>query len=575
MNADQAIAALRQQLPNTEPLWIELAARLQLGLLAHDPGNPHWAKADALVGAGAAALVAERAAQAAGQLARSANQLDALLARPARCVVLADADAAAALAEVGQKAAGRLFVFSDAPAPRGWEAVQLASTAADALAVALKAPGRRVWVQALAAKKPSAAQSAAAAPAAQSLDLAPGLPKLADRMAQLGTETAFDVLAQVNALKAQGRNIISFGLGEPDFDTPAHIKDAAKAALDQNETHYGPSQGRPKIRELCAQYIRRTRGIEVAADHVAVGPGAKPIIFDAMMALINPGDEVIYPNPGYPIYESVIDWIGGVSVPVPLLEEKDWSLDVDALARLITPRTRMLVINSPQNPTGGLIPKADLARIAELCRKHNLWVISDEVYSQICFGAPFASIAGEPGMLDRTIIIEGFSKTYAMTGWRLGYGVMHPALAKRVARIETNIDSCTCSFTQIAGEAALAGPQEESLHMAEQFAKRAKYIVERLNGIEGVSCRPAGGAFYVFPNVTGACKKLGLKHAGELQQKLLHEAAVATLPRTCFGRKNQGEDQEYLRLSYATSMELITAGLDRMKAYIETGKTFQ
>lgn len=585
MNADRAIAEMTQKLPNADRLLVELAARLQAGVLVHDPGNPRWDKADVLIGLGAAEPVAALAGQLAGQTPRPWSDVSAVLARPGRvCAVLADAASAAQAAQAPAAAAGRLVVVCPASAPAGdWEAVQLAALDPDSLLNAARTRAARVWVHVVAQAtpaKPAKAVAPAGAPSAgaarpaddpRSLELGPGLPALAQRMAQLGTETAFDVLAQVNALKAQGKDIISFGLGEPDFDTPAHIKETAKRSIDANETHYGPSQGLPRLREECARYIRETRGIAVTGDHIAVGPGAKPIIFDVMMALVNPGDEVIYPNPGYPIYESVIDWIGGKSVPVPLLEEKDWSLDVDALAKLITPKTRMIVLNSPQNPTGGLIPEADLARIAALAVKHNLWVISDEVYSQICFG-PFASIASQPGMVDRTIIIEGFSKTYAMTGWRLGYGVMHPALAKRVARIETNIDSCTCTFTQLAGLSALTGTQEPSKRMAEQFEKRAKHIVDRLNDIEGVSCRPAGGAFYVFPNVTGACRKMGLGGAGELQRKLLHEALVAVLPRTCFGRKNVGEDQEYLRLSYATSLELIDKGLDRMKAYIEKGQ---
>lgn len=392
---------------------------------------------------------------------------------------------------------------------------------------------------------------------------------LAERMNRLGTETAFDVLAQVNKLKAEGRDIVSFGLGEPDFATPAHVKEAAVKAIQENYTHYVPSAGIPELREAIANYIQRTRNIPCAADEVVVTPGAKPVMFDAMMALINPGDEVIYPNPGYPIYESVIDWIGGVSVPLPLLEESNWNFTIEDLARLITPKTRCIVLNTPGNPCGNILEEDVLRDMAELCVSNDIYVISDEVYSQIVWGGAHHCIASFPGMKDRTIIVDGFSKTYAMTGWRMGYGVMNADLAKQVAKIETNIDSCTCAFNQIACVHALEGPQHESQYMVEQFELRSRAIVDGLNAIDGVSCLPSGGAFYVFPNVTGACRRLGLKTANDLQRALLQEAGVAVLPRTCFGRKNAGEEQEYLRLSFATSMENIREGLRRMKQFIE------
>ncbi|MBD3265314.1 aminotransferase class I/II-fold pyridoxal phosphate-dependent enzyme [bacterium] len=376
--------------------------------------------------------------------------------------------------------------------------------------------------------------------------------ELAERMGHLGTETAFDVLSEVHRLRAQGRDIISFGLGEPDFDTPSHIKQAAKQALDENETHYVPSAGIEPLRHAIADYIQRTRRIPVDPAEVVVTPGAKPIIFDVMMCLINPGDEVLYPNPGYPIYESVIDWVGGRSVPLPLWEDKNWSFSVEELASRITPKTKMMVLNSPGNPTGTILSDETLRQIAELAVKNDMWIISDEVYSQILFDAEFHSVASLPGMKERTIIVDGFSKTYAMTGWRLGYGVMPQDLAVQVAKIETNIDSCTCAFSQIAGVHALEGPPHESEYMVQQFYERSKVIVDLLNQMEGVSCLPAQGAFYVFPNVTGACRKLGMQTANELQQALLHEAGVAVLPRTCFGRRNEGEAEEYLRLSFAT-----------------------
>lgn len=393
--------------------------------------------------------------------------------------------------------------------------------------------------------------------------------ELAERMSHLGTETAFDVLAQVNRLKAEGRDILSFGLGEPDFDTPAHIREAAKNAIDKGFTHYGPSAGLPELRQAIARYIQRTRHIPCDESEVVVTPGAKPVMFDAMMALIDPGDEVIYPNPGYPIYESVIDWIGGISVPLPLLEDRNWNFTIEEVVDCLTPRTKAIVLNTPGNPCGNLLGKELLRDLAKLAVDRNLWVISDEVYSQIVFDEEFTSIVSFPGMKERTVIVDGFSKTYAMTGWRLGYGVMPPDLAVQVAKIETNIDSCTCSFTQIGGIHALEGPQHESEHMAQQFRLRGKAIADGLNNIDGVTCCQPGGAFYVFPNVTAACRRLGLKDAVQLQRALLEEAGVAVLPRTCFGRKNVGEEQEYLRLSFATSLENIQEGLRRMKRFIE------
>lgn len=392
--------------------------------------------------------------------------------------------------------------------------------------------------------------------------------KLAERMQWLGTETAFDVLARVNRLKEEGRDIISFGLGEPDFETPDYIKQACKTALDENYTHYGPSAGRPELRAAIADVMTRTRGIRVTPEMVVVAPGAKPAIFAAMMALVNPGDEVIYPSPGYPIYESIADWIGARSVPARLREENAWCYDVKELAALVTPRTRVIVLNSPQNPTGGMLLAQDMEAIARIAMENDLWVITDEVYSQIVFSDPFASIFSIPGMDQRTVVVDGFSKTYAMTGWRIGYAVCRPDLAAMMAKIETNIHSCTSIPTQRAAYAALTGPQEESRAMTAAFARRAARITELLNGIEGVSCVMPRGAFYVFPNVTGACARLGLKDANALCELLLERANVAVLPRTCFGRRL--EDQEYIRLSYATSDANIEEGLRRMKAVIES-----
>lgn len=386
---------------------------------------------------------------------------------------------------------------------------------------------------------------------------------LADRMAVLGTETAFDVLARVNQLRAQGRDIISFGLGEPDFDTPLHIRHAAKEALDANQTHYGPSNGLPELREEIAAYIRRTRGVAVAPEWVVVSPGAKPMIFSALSALVNPGDEVIYPSPGYPIYESLAAWLGATPVPARLVEETGWTYDVEELASLITPRTRVIVLNSPHNPTGGMLTKADLQAISRLALAHDLWVISDEVYSQIVFDGEFHSIFSEPGMEHRTVLVDGFSKTYSMTGWRIGFGVCRPDLAVQLARIETNVHSCTATFTQWAAVQALRGPQDEARVMTAAFARRAGIITRLLNELPGVRCVPPRGAFYVFPNVTEACRRMGFSDANTLCDYLLEEAGVAVLPRTCFGRRL--EEQEYIRLSYATSDENIVEGLSRMK----------
>lgn len=393
--------------------------------------------------------------------------------------------------------------------------------------------------------------------------------RLAERMGRLGTETAFEVLARVKKLEAEGREIVSFAIGEPDFDTPAHIKQAGIRAIENNETHYGPSAGLMPLREAVAEYIGKTRGLSVDPEEVVITPGAKPIIFFTIMALVDPGDEVLYPNPGFPIYESVINFAGGKAVPLPLLEEKDFSFDIDYLRSKVSDKTKLLIVNSPQNPTGGVLSKGDLEAIAELALKHDFMVLSDEIYSRIIFDGDFYSISQIPGMKERTIILDGFSKTYAMTGWRLGYGVMRKDLAEHIARLETNSESCTATFTQLAGVEALKGPQEPSEAMTAEFKKRRDIIVKGLNDIEGVSCRLPGGAFYVFPNVTKACRKLGLKDSNELADKLLYEGNVAVLGRTCFGRRNDEETEEYIRLSYATSTENILEGLARIKKVIE------
>jgi aspartate/methionine/tyrosine aminotransferase len=390
--------------------------------------------------------------------------------------------------------------------------------------------------------------------------------KLAARLNQLGTENAFEVLSEVNTLKAAGRDIVSFAIGEPDFDTPEHVKQAGIKAIQNNHTHYGPSAGIPALREVIADYIAGTRHIAVNPDEVVVTPGGKPIIYFTLHALINPGDEVLYPNPGFPIYESVIRFVGGIPVAIPLLEEKEFSLDTTELAKLITPRTRLIILNSPQNPTGGLLTREDLEQIAQLAIKHDLWVLTDEIYSRIIYGNEFFSISSLPGMKERTIILDGFSKTYAMTGWRLGYGVMNKQLATHIARLETNCESCTNTFVQHAGIEALTGPQQFVTAMVSEFKIRRDLIVQGLNTLPGFSCKVPGGAFYAFPNVTDACRQLDFADSKALQHYLLHTAGVAALPRTAFGKKNSGETGEYLRFSYATSQPNILEGLYRMKA---------
>ena len=393
--------------------------------------------------------------------------------------------------------------------------------------------------------------------------------KFARRMSRLGTETAFDVLAEVNKLMAQGKDIISFSIGEPDFDTPEHIKQAGMRAIEENHTHYSPSAGIRPLQEAICRYISRTRGIEIEPDEVVVTPGAKPIMFFALLICVELGDEVLYPNPGFPIYESVINFVRAKPVPTPLLEEKEFRFDVEDLKKKVTPNTRFIVLNSPQNPTGGVLTKADLEAVAEVAIERDLWVLSDEIYSRMQYEGEFLSIASLPGMKERTIIIDGHSKTYAMTGWRVGFGVMNKEMASWVARLMTNSNSCTATFTQYAAVEALDGPQEPSEIMVREFKERRDLIVKGLNDIEGVKCLIPKGAFYVFPNVTQACKNLEFKNAEELQNYLLHNAGVAVLARSCFGIRNEGETEQYIRLSYANSKENIVEGLRRMKEAIE------
>jgi aspartate aminotransferase len=388
----------------------------------------------------------------------------------------------------------------------------------------------------------------------------------ANRLNKLGTENAFEVLNEVNQLAATGRKIISFAIGEPDFNTPDNIKQACIQALQENQTHYGPSAGILPLRQAIANYIAQSRNLSISPDEVVVTPGGKPIIYYTLHALINPGDEVIYPNPGFPIYESVIRFLGGIPIPAPLLEERDFSFDMDHFKKLISPKTKLIILNSPQNPTGGMVTPQDLEKIADLAIRQDLWVLSDEIYSRIIYDRKFSSIASLPGMKERTIILDGFSKTYAMTGWRLGYGVMNAPLAKEIARLVTNCESCTNTFVQFAGIEALNGSQEFVAKLVAEFKFRRDLIVNGLNKLPGISCQFPSGAFYAFPNVTEVCRQLGFADSKALQHYLLHTGNVATLPRSAFGAKNKEETQEYLRFSYATSRENIVAGLQKINS---------
>jgi aspartate aminotransferase len=380
---------------------------------------------------------------------------------------------------------------------------------------------------------------------------------IARRMQRLGTETAFEVLAKARALEAQGKNIVHLQIGEPDFDTPANIRNAAKKALDDGFTHYSSSAGLIQAREAIAKHVSETRGFKVNPDMVVITPGGKPIMNFVITACVDEGDEVIYPNPGYPIYESVIEFIGAKAVPLPLKEERGFAFDLDDLRKLITPKTRMLILNSPQNPTGGILGRDLLKGIAELAIKNDLIVLSDEIYARIMYGSvEHVSIASFPGMPERTILLDGFSKIFSMTGWRLGYGIMPEELAKLVAKLQINVTSCAASFTQIAGIEALNGPQEPMVKMVEEFRKRRDFIVDGLNRLPGFSCHRPDGAFYVFPNIT----KTGMK-SKELADMLLYEAGVACLSGTAFGKYGEG----YLRFSYANSIPMIQEGLSRIE----------
>ncbi|MEM0007099.1 MAG: pyridoxal phosphate-dependent aminotransferase [Candidatus Bathyarchaeia archaeon] len=387
----------------------------------------------------------------------------------------------------------------------------------------------------------------------------------AKRMASLGTETAFEVLARAKALERQGKEIIHLEIGEPDFDTPQNIKEAAVKALYAGYTHYVPAAGIPELREAIAEYISKTRKIPVDPEEVVVTPGAKPIMFFAILACVERGDEVLYPNPGFPIYESMINFVGAKPVPIPLKEENDFRLDHEYVKAKITKKTKMIILNSPENPTGGVLTKEDLKVIADcISKRDDVIVLSDEIYSRIIYEGTHESIASLPGMKEKTIILDGFSKTYAMTGWRLGYGVMRKDLAEKITQLMINSNSCTCAFVQMAGVEALKGPQDSVDKMVAEFKKRREIIVSGLNNIKGITCKKPKGAFYVFPNI----KEVG-KTAKEFSDYLLNEAGVAVLPGTSFGKYGEG----YLRISFANSIENIKKALDRISKAIEKLKS--
>ncbi len=392
---------------------------------------------------------------------------------------------------------------------------------------------------------------------------------LSQRAQSLGTENAFVVLAEVNKLIREGRNIISFCIGQPDFATPQHIQDAGIAAITQGKHGYTPSAGIPELRQAAADYFSRTRGIQVDADDVVVGAGAKPFIGYTIQSVTDygAGDEVIYPVPGFPIYDSQIKANGAVGVPIFLRESRNFGFDPQELTEKITPQTKLLILNSPQNPTGGVIPKADLEAIAEILRKHpQVWVFADEIYGQLVYDGEFHSIASLPGMQERTIISDGCSKTWAMTGWRLGF-TANKKLAPFFTNWITNTESCASHITQWAGVAALNGPQDDAHHMREVFLKRRNLIVNLLNQIPGVSCQSPGGAFYVWPNVTEACRLTRCADSEEFRKRLLLEAGVAVLADIHFGPRVPGDGQ-HIRFSYAASDEAIHAGLQRMGEFI-------
>jgi aspartate aminotransferase len=383
--------------------------------------------------------------------------------------------------------------------------------------------------------------------------------RVASRMATIGTETAFEAAARARALEAEGRSIIHLEIGEPDFDTPANIRAAAARALEEGWTHYGPPFGLPELREAIAADVSSRKGFSASANRVVVTPGAKPIMFYALLALAEQGDEVIYPDPGFPIYESMARFAGATPVPLPIRQEHDFRADLDELESLITPRTRLLVINSPANPTGGVFTRQDVERIAELALRHDLVVLADEIYGRIVYDGEHVSIASLDGMAERTIVLDGFSKTFAMTGWRLGYAVVPEWLLPAYSKLIINSVSCTAAFSQIAAVEALTGPQDSVDAMVREFLARRDLVVEALNAIPGVSCLTPAGAFYVFPDISGT----GLS-GSELADRLLQGAGVCVLSGTAFGQVGR----DHVRVSYANSQENLREALSRLGEFV-------
>lgn len=381
--------------------------------------------------------------------------------------------------------------------------------------------------------------------------------QLASRQAHLGTETAFETLARAKELERQGKSIIHLEIGEPDFDTPEHIRDAAKQALDDGFTHYGASAGQMELREAIARHQTARQGYEVSAENIIVTPGGKPVMFFTIMALVEQGVEVIYPNPGFPIYESMIEYMGGVAVPLQLNEETGYNANIDNLRSLITPRTKLLIVNSPNNPCGSVIPESDLEKIATMAVENDLVVLADEIYKDMYYnGQKHVSITKFPGMRERTVILDGFSKSYAMTGWRLGYGVFPDFLVEPITRLMTNSVSCTSVFSQMAAIAALEGPQDSVAAMMEEFTKRRDLVVAGLNSLPGMTCPVPKGAFYAFPNIRGT----GMS-SQEFADKALYEAGVALLAGTAFGEFGDG----YIRISFANSQENLREAIERLR----------
>ena len=383
--------------------------------------------------------------------------------------------------------------------------------------------------------------------------------KLASRMNNLGTETAFEVLAKAKALESQGKSIIHLEIGEPDFDTPSNIIKAAQNALSNGYTHYGPSPGLMEVRERIAQEVSETRNISVSANNVVITPGAKPIMFFAMLALIDEGDEVIYPNPGFPIYESMINFVGGIPVPMKLLASNNFEIDINDIVDQISPKTKLMIINSPNNPCGSVISKEDLTTLANLAKKNDFTILTDEVYRRFLYEGEYFSPVSVPGMTERTIILDGFSKTYSMTGWRAGFGVMPENLVEPISRLSTNSVSCTASFTQIATLEAMNGPQEEPMRMVDEFKKRRDVIVNGLNSIPGIECPMPGGAFYEFPSIEGT----GMS-SKQFANDLLEKHGVACLAGESFGEYGKG----CIRFSFANSMENLNEALDRINSFV-------